>query len=182
MEGLARSSAKLYQSYKGKVIDVVLFGSSARGKFRPNDTDIAVILKDTNENELMRLREEFEKTLGKETHLNLILVSTLLANPLFKEIIGSGVSLLDNRPLHRKLGYDAGAIFSFGLAKLSKSRKVLFSYALHGNKGREGILKQLSGRAIGRAVAFVPSEHADEFREFLESWGAGFYMMNVLKS
>ena len=97
-------------------------------------------------------------------------------------MIDEGISLIDNKQLYQKLGYESGAIFSLNLTKLDKSKKVLFSYALHGKKDREGILKNMEGKEIGRAVVFIPIKYVDDFKEFLETWNINFYMMKILKS
>src|SRR3989338_2810930 len=176
MEILAKNSKKLCLRYKDKIVDVVLFGSMAKNKFKPRDTDIAVILKDTNESEILDLREKFGKYFGKEIHLNLIIIGTIFGNPLFKTFVDEGISLIDDRPLYQKLGYESGAIFSINLTKLEKNRKVLFSYALHGKKDTGGILKSTNGKEIGRAVVFIPVKFIGEFKEFLENWNVDFYM------
>ncbi|MBI4155124.1 hypothetical protein HY498_03500, partial [Candidatus Woesearchaeota archaeon] len=117
----------------------------------------------------------------KKVHLNLLIIETLLQNILFKTLLEEGISLIDQKPLHKKLGYESGYIFSINLIKLNKSKKVLFSYTLHGKKRREGILRSLNGREIGRAVFFIPIEYAERFKEFLELWNVDFYMMKILK-
>jgi len=182
MEILVKNSKKLYQNYKNNIMDIVLFGSMAKNKFKPTDIDIAIILKNTKEPEILNLREKFEKHFDREIHLNLIIIETILGNSLFKILIDEGISLIDNKPLHQKLGYESGAIFSLNLTKLEKSKKVLFSYALHGKKGREGMLKKMDGKEIGRAVVFIPVKYLDDFKEFLEIWNIDFYMMKILKS
>ena len=182
MEILAKNSKKLCLRYKDKIVDVVLFGSMAKNKFKPRDIDIAVILKDTNESEILDLREKFDKYFDKEIHLNLVIIGTIFGNPLFKTLVDEGISLIDSKPVYQKLGYESGAIFSLNLTKLEKSKKVLFSYALHGKKDREGILKSTNGKEIGRAVVFIPVKFIGEFKEFLENWNVDFYMMKILKS
>lgn len=182
MENLLKSSKKLYQNYKSKIIDVLLFGSLAKNKFKPEDIDIAIILKSTKESELLDLMEKFSKYFNRKIHLNLIIIETIFTNPLFKTLIDEGISLLDNKSLHQKLGYESGAIFSLNLTRLEKSKKVLFSYALHGKKDQEGILKKLNGKEIGRAVFLIPIKFIDEFKQFLEVWNVDFYLMKILKS
>lgn len=182
METLLKSSKKLYQNYQNKVIDLLLFGSFAKNKTGPRDIDIAVILKNTKESEFLSLNEELAKFFDKKVHLNLVLIDTMLSNQLFKTLMTEGVSLLDNKPLSQKLGYESGAIFSLNLTGLEKSKKVLFSYALHGKKNQDGILKKVSGKEIGRAVLLIPVNFAEEFRQFLEEWNVDFYMIKILKS
>ena len=182
METLPKNSKKLYQEFKNKIIDIVLFGSSAKNKPIPEDIDIAVLLKNTKESELPALIEKFSRFFEKNVHLNLLLIETLLDSQLFKTLLDEGISMLDTKALHQKLGYESGAIFGFNLTQLTKSKKVLFSYALHGKKNSEGMLKRAGGKELGRAVIFIPVHQIDEFKSFFELWNINFYMTKVLKN
>lgn len=181
MEILSKNSKKLYQKYKNRIIDILVFGSAIKGKFEPTDIDIAIILKNTKESELPSLRQEFNKHFDKKIHLNLMGIETIFENLLFKTLINEGISLITNKPLHQKMGYESKAIFSLNLSKLKKSKKVLFSYALHGKKDKKGMLDSMNGKEIGRAVLLIPVQQADNFKEFLENWNVDFYMMKILK-
>ena len=176
-----KSSKKLYQNYKDKIIDILLFGSSVKGKYNPKDIDIAIILKNTKEPEIISLIGKFGIYFNKETHLNLVIIETILQNPLLKTLLEEGISLIDQKQLHNKLGYESGYIFSLDLTKLNKSKKVLFSYTLHGKKEQKGILKNLNSKVVGRAVFFIPVDHVEEFKAFLELWNVDFFIIKVLK-
>lgn len=89
--------------------------------------------------------------------------------------------MVDLKPLHQKIGFESGSIFSIDIRDLPKSKKVLFSYALHGKKKMAGALSSAGGREIGRAVFYIPISHVDKFKEFLEFWKAEFFMMKILK-
>ena len=177
-----KSSKKLYQNYKDKIIDILLFGSSVKGKSSPNDVDIAIILKNTKEQEIISLIGKFSVYFNKDAHLNLVIIETILQNPILKTLLEEGISLIDQKQLHNKLGYESGYIFSLDLTKLNKSKKVLFSYALHGKKEQKGILKNLNCKLVGRAVFFIPINYVEEFKAFLELWNVDFFIMKVLKS
>lgn len=181
MEILKKSSARLYQDYKEAIADILLFGSFVKGKFSPRDIDVAIFLTNAKEAELADLIAKFSSYFGNDVHLNLMPLSTIFRNPLLKTIINEGISLLDNKPLHQILGYESGAVFSISLKKLEKSRKVLFSYALHGKKGQQGMLERIAGKELGRSVFFIPASCTDGFRQFLEQWNIDFYMMSVLR-
>ena len=118
MEVLLKSSKELYQDYKEKITDILLFGSFAKNKSQPGDIDIAIILKNTKEREILDLMKKFGAFFDKEVHLNLILVETIFANPLFRILIDEGTSLLDNKPLYKQLGYESVAVFILNLTKL----------------------------------------------------------------
>jgi len=177
---LKESSRKLYQQYRDIVADIVLFGSFAKGKISPEDIDVCIILKRVEQKDLIQLREKFNIFFPINVHINLVMVDNLMQNSLLRTLIEEGYSLLNNKPFNEPLDYTSGAIFSININKLNKSRKVLFSYALHGKKGKEGMISKLKGRLIGRLVVFVPISHIDEFKQFLELWDANYYMNKVL--
>lgn len=181
MEALQKISKKLYQSYKEKILDIIVFGSSVRGKMSPRDVDVAILIKDTGEHELSALRAEFEKMFTVPAHLNLYRMEDIFFSDALKPFLEEGISLRDMKPVHQKIGFESGSIFSVEVKHLQKSKKVLFSYALHGKKNLEGILHKVKGKTIGRAVFYIPAGHTDEFKEFLELWKAEFFMMKVLK-
>jgi len=176
---LKKSSSRIYQKYKDTIVDIILFGSAVKGSLKPNDIDVAVILKKTDEYQLADLRSEFN--FENSVHLNLVLMENIFDTPLFKVLLSEGISLLDGKTLRAKLGVDAGTIFSVNLVKLQKSKKVLFYYALQGKKGIGGLLENVKGKLIGRSVVFIPVEYVAEFKDFLESWNVDYYRMDVLR-
>lgn len=177
---MKKSSNNLCQKYKEIIVDIVLFGSYVKNKLNPNDIDIAVIIKNRKESELLSLMKKFSVFFNKKVHLNLLLCETMLFNPLFKTMLKEGISLIDNLPLYKKLGLDSGSIFSFRLINLVKSKKVLFYYALHGKKNQKGLLDKMNGRMLDRTAFFIPISFVDEFQSFLESWKIDFYRMDAL--
>ena len=181
MEALQKISRKLLQNYKGKILDIIAFGSSVREKFRPGDIDIAVVLKSVAEQDLGNLRKEAEKIFTIPVHLNLYRLEDIYCSEIYRTFLEEGVSLVDLKPLHQKMGLESGSIFSVDVRHLPKSKKVLFSYALHGKQKRAGALSAAGGREVGRAVFYIPISHVDEFKEFLELWKAEFFMMKILK-
>ncbi len=178
---MIKNSKKLFQKYKDKIIDIVLFGSLAKNKINPNDIDIAIILKNTKESEMLDLMKNFGTFFDNKTHLNILLIETIFANSLFITLLSEGISLIDNKQLYEKLNYDSGTIYSLDISKMKKNKKVLFSYALHGNKNQKGILTKINGKLIGRLVVFIPVKFTDDFKDFLELWGVDYYRMDVLK-
>jgi len=182
MEILKENSKRLYQDYKEKIIDILVFGSFIKNKLKPEDIDIAVLLKNTKQKELLILREKFASFFEVKVHLNLIMIEDILENALFKTLLEEGTSLISGIPLYKKIGYSSGAIFSFNLRKLQNSKKVLFSYALHGKKDENGVLDRTNGKEIGKGVVFIPIQFIDEFKEFLELWNVDYYMMKILRT
>lgn len=177
---MKKNSRKLYGKYKNRIVDIVLFGSYVKGKLNPEDIDMTIILKNSNNSFAEKLYIEFKELFGKHTHYNWILVENLFEESLFPTLLEEGISLIKNEKLHKILGYRSSYIFSFYLKNLSKSKKVLFSYALHGKNNEKGILNTLKGEQFGRAVIIIPIEHSEEFREFLETWDIQYKAKKVL--
>ena len=178
MESLKKNSKILFNKYKDKIIDIVLFGSYAKGKIKPEDIDICIILKNKDDF-AENLYSEFRDLFGEDAHYNWLSVSSLFEESLTSTLLEEGFSLIKDKPLHESLGYSSSYIFSFNLRNLSNGRKVLFSYALHG-KNKEGILSKLKGRVFGKAVVIIPIVHSEEFREFLETWEVQYESRRVL--
>src|SRR3989344_6669611 len=109
MEILKENSKRLYQDYKEKIIDILLFGSFIKNKLKPEDIDIAVLLKNTKQKELLVLREKFASFFEVQVHLNLIMIEDILENALFKTLLEEGTSLISGIPLYKKIGYSSGA-------------------------------------------------------------------------
>ena len=73
MQSLTKSSKKLYQDYKNKIIDILLFGSIVKSKFKISDIDIAIILKNVKEIEILNLMKNISLYYKNEKiHLNLL--------------------------------------------------------------------------------------------------------------
>jgi hypothetical protein len=177
---LKRISKRLSKKYRNSIVDIFLFGSLLKGKRKPGDMDLYVILKNADEGVLQRIYGDFREGFGNGAHFNWIPSEKLLEDPVFATVIEEGVSLISGEALSRRMGYAPGLIFSFSLGKLSPSRKVLFSYALHGKNGTEGLLSRVHGKILGRGVVFVPMRFTEPAREFMEFWDADYSAKKVL--
>ncbi|MFH0978005.1 MAG: nucleotidyltransferase domain-containing protein [Candidatus Woesearchaeota archaeon] len=172
----------MYQEYDKNIVDVILFGSVARGKDVTHDTDVAIILKNTEALKILELQKKFNAFFPQRTHLNLVLIENILSNVLYRTLLLEGFSLLTGKRLCEQVGFSSGALISFSLVSLEKSKKVLFYYALHGKKKHGGLLRERNGRILARNVIFVPLEAQDEFQDFFEQWAVEYYLMKILRT
>lgn len=163
-------------------MDIFLFGSFLKGKFRPRDIDVCVVFKKCDYRLPKKIYHEFKKIFGERVHYNWILCDEIFNASLFPTLIEEGYSLIHDYSLNKKLGYDSFIIFSYNLKGFSASKKVLFSYALHGKGRRKGIIEEVKGEILGRNAVLIPKRHSEEFREFLETWKVDYYAKNVLVS
>ena len=176
---MKKNSRKLFKKYENNIVDIFLFGSYIKNKSKPEDIDICIVLKDSDYNLPEKIYPDFKK-LFDGAHYNWILINELFEISLFSTLIEEGYSLLNDYYLSEKLGYTSKILFAFDLKNLNPSKKVLFSYALHGKNGAEGILKKVRGEEFSRAAIFVPMQASEEFREFLEQWKANYKAKKVM--
>ncbi len=191
---MKKSSKALVKKYGAKISDVFVFGSYVKGRLFPGDVDICVLFKGVDSGFAGKVYDDFRSLFGEKCHYNWVLIEDILASPLFTTLLFEGYSLLKERNLFEIIGLSSGSIFSYDLRELQPSKKVLFSYALHGkgggtgghpglsekSKALVGILIQCGGRVLGRGVVFVPVSKSREFRDFLDQWKIEYWVKSVL--
>jgi len=178
-------TAKKFKKKHGKVFDIVLYGSTIKGKKRPNDFDFMLILRGAKEGKRFDLAFEFKEKLldlgfphekldVKAINLEGLFDPNYLATP---GIIIEGFSLTKGRPIHELMNGESYALFTLDLSKLNSNEKTKFQ--LKGRDGKGGVIKELNGSYLGPWVVLIPVEKAHEFKEFLEYWGVDFesYLM-----
>jgi len=168
------------------IIDIVIYGSSAKGKIKSRDIDIVAIFLKTE----LKTRLEIIQELKKQVRVSLESVdvksmnlidffdSTFLAR---QGILIEGISLIDKKPLSEKLGFKSYAIIIYNLANLSHTEKIKFNYALNGRK-RMGVLQDLRGISLGKGVVQVPIINSLTFEEFLEKWNIQYKSKHAMVS
>lgn len=148
---------KLEKLLNNELNDIIIFGSTSKGKVNPADLDLA-ILSDVNLNQLV-LKKEVESIVGK-AHLTFYSISDfdkLITLTLIKE----GYSVKHQRYLFEVFGIDPVVLFNYSLKKLTPSQRVMFYRGL--NKFKD--LKKLSNR-----VVLVPIKVSSDFENFLLEW------------
>jgi predicted nucleotidyltransferase len=169
-----KSEAKSFlKKNKKEIIDIMIFGSAARGKDRPKDIDVLVVFKDKVSNEIVyELRKSLEKTGLKPDIVGKTCEGMLSSGFLPREdILSDGYSLSLGRSLSESFGYRSFVLFKYGLKDLNQSERIRFHYALMGRGGNGSMIKKLDGIKFTSAVVLVPVGSSEPFEEFLESWG-----------
>ena len=159
---------------KEKILDVVLFGSTVRGKAKPNDIDVLLLFSQRVDNDsAYRLRKRLEKELGITIQIQItsktyceLFSSTFLAR---ESILAEGRSILTGKRLSESFGYTSYTLIKYSLKGLSKSEKMQFYYALHGRK-TEGVLKTTGSTRFSESVLLVPTRNVDAVLEFFSHW------------
>lgn len=173
---------RFYEGNQSKIIDIILFGSSVRGKENPSDVDILIVYKDKED---LDLDYELKKGLNN-AGINAQITSKKyidLSKPSFQAreaVLSEGYSLINNVFISRGLGYSNMRLFRYELKTLDKSGRMRFYYALYGRNGSEGILKALGGFKFAETIILCPIENSEQMKEFLERWGINHLEVPVL--
>ena len=184
--------AKKFKKKHRKVFDIVLYGSSVKGKEEPNDYDFMLLLRGAREGERFDLAFEFKEKLldlgfphekldVKAINLESLWDPNYLATP---GIIIEGFSLTKGKLIHELMNGEGYSLFNINLHGLDKNQRKKFNYALKGRNGDGGVLKEINGKYLGPWVVLIPIESTYKFKEFLDFWGVEFesYLMFGIKA
>jgi len=183
---LLKSICNKFKKKHKDVADVVIYGSSVKGKINSRDTDIMVIFFSTE----LKIRLEYVQELKNQLRVSLesIDVKSMNFSDFFdcaflarQGILIEGISLIDQKPLSEKLGFKGYALITYNLANLSHTEKIRFNYALNGRKGI-GVLQDLKGISLGKGVVQIPIVNSLTFEEFLEKWNIKYKSKHALIS
>ena len=140
------------------IIDLVIFGSTAKGKVRPADLDIAVFAGDDVDK--ISLRSQISLLFQKLVHVQFVSLKDYDSFFLVT-LIREGYSVKYNSYLSDVYKLKPVVLFKYSLVQLSASEKVLFSRGLGKFKGIE---------KIANRVVLVPMSMSGEFESFLRYW------------
>ena len=176
---LIREAMGFYKENRKKVFDIVLYGSSVRGKGKPRDIDIMLILKNVDRKEYYDMPYMFRKEIeGKEIKVDVkgMFLEELFSPELLARqgLIIEGYSLIKKEYLGKMLGFDRFSLFVYSLKNLSLTGKTKFQYALKGRGDRKGVSSQLGGISIGIGSILIPVEKSELFKEFLARWEVNY--------
>ena len=155
-----KESAKKLKSFlkNDDISDIIIFGSTAKGKITPNDIDIALISRNKNA-ETQSTASEIKK-IFKNADISIITIDDLHKG-IFFTLIKEGYSIKNNDYLHNLYKTKPMKIYKYSLKQLSASKKVMFERAIKSIKG----INRLSN-----SVVIVPIENSNEFDDFLKQW------------
>jgi len=136
------------------VYDVVLFGSSVKGKNIPRDIDIAIIsekdVEDIKGFHVSRLNiRDFSKPVS-----------------LVKTLLREGYSLKKNMAFAEVYGFKNKCLFKYDLRGLSSSEKVKVVKFLRGKTGESGLVLEKGGEWLNNQVFFSPVIFESIFERF----------------
>ena len=167
-----------------EILDIILFGSAIRGKEKPKDIDILIIYT-KNAKDIIEINYKLRKELEK------ILKNIEIVGKKYKEIfspeflaresvLSEGFSMRQGKFISESLGFRNLVLFKYSLKRMSKSKRMLFYYSLHGRNKQGGILKSLKAYKFSDSIILSRVESSEIFKEFFNKWGIEFLEMPVL--
>jgi predicted nucleotidyltransferase len=170
-----------YKQHKNEVLDIILFGSTVKGKKKPEDIDILLLFKDKEnldaEYKLRRMLQE-EEIIGVKSKVQITTktyASFISRNFKAKEgILAEGYSLIHKESIAKMFGYINFILFRFTLKGFTQSRRMQFHYSLHGRKNEGGMMKELKLIRFADGVLLSPVVFAEKTKEYLKYWKIEF--------
>jgi predicted nucleotidyltransferase len=171
---------------KEHVLDVILFGSSQRGKLNPADIDLCILISDIDEKKSLDLVDSLAKITDTEdikVQINIMTSrSFATGSGLAKTLLEEGWSIKHNKRFSETFGFHNKSLFIYSLKHFSPTQRVKFHYMLQGRYESKGILKEVHGIIIGTGTIIVPTEKEDTLKEIFDMWSVKYTIERVLVS
>ena len=170
------------EKHDRNIFDIVLYGSAAKGKSKPQDIDVAVIFRAGTLKERLAKIQSIKKDIKIET----VDIKGILLEELFQEsffgrsgIFLEGISLFDGKPFSYKIDFEGFVLFIYKLENKSHTEKVRFNYVLSGRKS-EGVVKIMKGKHVAPGVIQIPIRYSLEFEEILKKHNISYFKIGIL--
>ncbi len=166
-----------------EIEDILIFGSTVRGKENPNDTDIMIIFKTTvDKNTEYKIKKELEKQ-----YKNISIISKTkktVLEPTFdarESILSEAISLVTGKNLANKYGFSSLGLFKYNIKGWSNVQKTKFYYALNGRTSKDkGIVQDLNCIKLADNIILAPLDKIEPLREFLDFWKINYTYTPIL--
>lgn len=180
------SSCKRFKKQNKEVFDIVIYGSSVKGKMDFNDIDLILIFDSIPLKRRLEVAQNLKFILKKrikDIDIRTMGIKDFLEDNFLARqgILIEGISLIKNKTLAELIGFKGFSIFTYNLKNLNHTQKTRFTYALSG-RNSEGVLKSSKGISLGRGAVQIPIENSGDFEDFLKKWEINYKIKNILES
>jgi predicted nucleotidyltransferase len=170
-----------FKENKESILDIIIFGSSVKGKEKPEDIDILVLYKDKKSidlsYELKKRLKGYKVEIIDKTYKELFEESFKAR----ESVLSEGYSLIYSRFLSQGLGYMNFILFKYELKGFNKSDRMRFYYSLYGRgKEQKGMLKELDVIKFSETVLLCPVQNSEKIKEYLENWKIKFINFPIM--
>lgn len=167
LKSLSQSLKPLLKKYE-LLEDIIFFGSFVKGKSKPQDIDVALLVNRKDEGVINGLEKEITKNFqGMKADFTVFTLKEIYSE-VWLSVITSGYSVARGAFLKQIYGISPCKLYKYSLAALSPVKKVQFS------RGLKAISDCTEGIRLSRAVVIIPLENSERFEEFLKTWDIDF--------
>lgn len=171
LKELSQIKNKLKTLLKNKnIIDIILFGSFAKGKVNPSDIDIAIISDKKIDINLPNFH------ITQITPTDFFRKPPTIATILLKE----GFSIRESKPFSEILRYNSKIMFVYNLSNLVSSKKVRIVNILRGKNKSQGMVEKENCVWISNNVFLTSLDKEYLFEQFFIHNSVQFKKMNLL--
>ncbi|MBI2148490.1 nucleotidyltransferase domain-containing protein [Candidatus Woesearchaeota archaeon] len=164
------------------LLDIMVFGSLIRGKYKPNDIDILILFRDNVDKDL-----EYKIRKQLAFYYSNVSVISKTEKTLFdvafdarESILFEGESIISGKNIAENYGFSRFACFKYNFKDWTNLNKTKFYYALNGRKKNEGITKKLDAIKLSDSLIMVTINKMELFKDFLDSWKINYKYIPML--
>jgi predicted nucleotidyltransferase len=179
---LSKAANELNKKHPQLIDDILLFGSTIRGKLIPNDIDILIIFNKKVDKDV---EYEFKKQISNFIP-NLSLISKTINSikdqsfSARESVLFEGYSLLKKEFISNKSGFSSYGFFIYNTKTLSNTNKTRFYYALNGRRESKGIADTQDWFKISDNLIAVPLSGIENAKEFFTQWNIEYIYLPTL--
>lgn len=164
---MSQSLKPLLKKYE-TIEDIIFFGSFVKGKSKPKDIDVALLVCTKDENSISKLEKEIEAgLLGMKADFTVFTLKEIYSE-VWLSVITSGFSVSRGAFLREAYGIAPCKLYKYALTSLSPVQRVQFS------RGLKAVSDETKSVRLSRAIVIVPLENSERFEEFLKTWDIDF--------
>lgn len=165
-----------------RILDIIVFGSVVRGKRKPNDIDILLLLSEKGSLDLSHDLSKIFKKYDLEAEITDITYNEIFDTGFLprESILSEGYSLVEGKSLSESFGFETFIVFIYSQRGFSKTKRMKFHYALNGRGNNSGMMTELDLIKITDGTLLCPVEKSEELKEFLELWEVSFKSFDIL--
>ncbi len=165
-----------------EIEDILLFGSSVKGKVHPSDSDILVLFKKKVDKDVeYEVRKKLEKYLPSISIISKTL--NTVHDPSFdarESILFESISLLTGEDNTHQWGYSSFGLFKYSFEGWSKLQQTKFYHAFNGRDRKSGVALSLECIKLSNNLILVPKHQIHPLQEFLEHWKIHYRYIPIL--
>ena len=160
MKDLAKKLKALLKKYE-ILEDIIFFGSFVKGKSKPKDIDIALLVHEKGKTDI--IEDDILKLLDKKIDFTVLSIKDIYSS-VWLSLLKEGYSVLKNKYLHELYDVTPCILYKYSLKTLTPVQKVQF------DRGLNKILKEVKGTRLIRTVVIIPLSESGKFEAFLKTW------------